>query len=256
MQFCILTYPQCNSLLRPIKRLYKNSLSLPLSTADQILYNSFFPNLISLFDNQLKSQSSLVTIIFNNPSLSTLAIHKLYQTLYELWLPFIPLDITSFYNTIKNPTHLTKIIRLLNEYNFNFLPNFSLSTIGGSTPIRNYINNLTSNDIQSLRNKCILFINQLVSSDGYYLLTWDEVKEKHSSKYSGSIPKWFLRLEQNFTLSQHKRLTHPLPDVQVFNLPIKQPSINTSLPVKHPINEWVYYWDDTKRDIILGKTIS
>ncbi|GES97165.1 hypothetical protein RCL_jg7043.t1 [Rhizophagus clarus] len=97
---------------------------------------------------------------------------------------------------------------------------------GGSTPIHNYINNLTSNDIQSLCNKHILFIDQVVLSDGYYLLTWDEVKEKHSSKYSGPIPKWFLRLEQDFTL------------------------------IEHPINEWVYYWDNTKRDIVLGKTIS
>ncbi|GES93587.1 hypothetical protein GLOIN_2v1809167 [Rhizophagus clarus] len=175
MQFCILTYHQCNSLLRPIKRLYKNSLSLPLSMPDQILYNSFFPSITSLFNNQLKAQSSLVTIIFNNLSLSTLAIYKLYQTLYELWLPFFPLEITSFYNTIKNPTHLTKIIRLLNEYNFNFLPNFSLSAIGGSTPIHNYIDNLTTNDIQLLRNKRILFIDQVVSPDGYYLLTWNEV---------------------------------------------------------------------------------
>ncbi|GES75210.1 ribonuclease H-like domain-containing protein [Rhizophagus clarus] len=63
-------------------------------------------------------------------------------------------------------------------------------------------------------------------------------------------------LERDFTLSQHRRLTHPLPDIQVFNLPIKQLSINNSLPVEHPINEWVYYWDETKKDIVFGKTIS
>ncbi|GES80733.1 hypothetical protein RCL_jg17587.t1 [Rhizophagus clarus] len=96
----------------------------------------------------------------------------------------------------------------------------------------------------------------MVSSDGYYLLSWDEVKEKHSSKYSGPVPRWFSRFKQDFTFSQHRQLTHPLPDVQVFNLPIKQPSINNSLPVERPTNEWVYFWDDTKRDIVLGKTVS
>ncbi|GBB98885.1 hypothetical protein RclHR1_03350016 [Rhizophagus clarus] len=147
------------------------------------------------------SLDSLNTLLDLTNSFYKLANIKVNINKYKI---MTTAHITSFYNTIKNPTHLTKIICLLNKYNFNFLPNFSLSTIGGSTPIHNYINNLTSNDIQSLCNKHILFIDQVVLSDGYYLLTWDEVKEKHSSKYSGPIPKWFLRLEQDFTLSQYR----------------------------------------------------
>ncbi|GBC49877.2 ribonuclease H-like domain-containing protein [Rhizophagus irregularis DAOM 181602=DAOM 197198] len=57
-----------------------------------------------------------------------------------------------------------------------------------------------------------MYLNQLVSTDGNYLLTWNEVKRLNNNNFKGPKPKWFKLLENDFTLSNYRTLTHPLND--------------------------------------------
>jgi hypothetical protein len=57
-----------------------------------------------------------------------------------------------------------------------------------------------------------MFMDQIVSPDGNYLLSWHEVKIYNQNKYKGPKPKWFKNLEDNYILSDMRRLTHPLKD--------------------------------------------
>ncbi|CAB4373629.1 unnamed protein product [Rhizophagus irregularis] len=52
---------------------------------------------------------------------------------------------------------------------------------------------------------------------GNYLLTWDEVKQNNNNNFSGHKPKWFKHLEDNYILSNYRRLTYPLKDH--YNIP-------------------------------------
>ncbi|PKB96848.1 hypothetical protein RhiirA5_434130 [Rhizophagus irregularis] len=74
-----------------------------------------------------------------------------------------------------------------------------------------------------------MYIDQLVSLDGNYLLTWDEVKRHNNNNFKGQKPKWFTLLEDEYTLILGR-------------------------PQKY--NKWTYYWNTTTQNCIIGKTNS
>jgi hypothetical protein len=53
-----------NILFHPIKKLFKNTLCLPNSIHDNIIFNNIFPSINSLFLNQISSHFSFVHNIF------------------------------------------------------------------------------------------------------------------------------------------------------------------------------------------------
>jgi len=87
MQTTILSDSQCESVLMPLKRLFKHRLYLPLSTPNNIIYNFFFPCLISIKHNQVKAQLANFTAIFYNPTFKIMNSQQIIQTKNEIWYP-------------------------------------------------------------------------------------------------------------------------------------------------------------------------
>ncbi|PKK57373.1 hypothetical protein RhiirC2_798155, partial [Rhizophagus irregularis] len=106
----------------------------------------------------------------------------------ELWYPGIPRDINKYIKKISTPSYLSKSLTLLEQYQVHLDLTVSYGIIGGYTPIVDYLPNLSSHDYKSLRNKRIMYLDQLVSSDGNYLLTWDEVKRLNNNNFKGPKP--------------------------------------------------------------------
>ncbi|CAB4381604.1 unnamed protein product [Rhizophagus irregularis] len=71
-----------------------------------------------------------------------------------------------------------------------------------------------------------MYMDQLVSADGRYLLTWNEIKINNDTKYKGKIPHWFKDIEDNYTL---RYITHHF--------------------------EWTIHWLNETRQTIFGKTL-
>jgi hypothetical protein len=211
-QHTILSYTQCQQIMAPLKKLFKHHIHLLLNASDNIIYNSLFPSINNLFDILVKSQLNTLSALFNTPVLREIAIQKIYNLQNELWLPNIPTDIIQFAQLSNNHSYLVKSLSLINQYRFNLDITFNSNTIGGTTPIHEYLPDLSLNDINSLKKKRIMFMDQLVSPDGNYLLIWLEVKTYHQNNYKGPKPKWFKNLEDNYTLSDMRRLTYPLKD--------------------------------------------
>lgn len=90
----------------------------------------------------------------------------------------ILLFLTNIYiDSITKPSYLAKSLALISLYDFKIDLTIDWKTIGGNTPIRDYIPNLDFSALRSLRKKYILYMDQLVSAaDGNNLLTWNEVK--------------------------------------------------------------------------------
>jgi hypothetical protein len=192
---------------------------------DNIIYNHLFPCIDNFFDIQVKAQLNNLTALFNSPNLRQIAIQKIYNLQTEIWIPSIPNDINQYLNTLSKPSYLSKSLALINQYIFHIDLTFQTVTLGGTTPIRDYIPSLSTNDITSLRAKRIMFMDQLVTPDGNYLLTWPEIKTYNQNNYKGPKPKWFKNLEENYTLSNLRRLSYPLQD----------PNILIDRHHKHPI---------------------
>lgn len=110
----------------------------------------------------------------------------------ELWIPSLNTNITKLFDQVNNLSYLVKAIRLLQEFNFQLEIKWHPPILGGHTPIRQYTPTLTEKDIKSLRKKRIMFMDQLCSLDGQYLLTWKEIQQQMNVKFKGPIPQWFL----------------------------------------------------------------
>jgi hypothetical protein len=77
-------------------------LHLPLNTSDNIIYNSLFLFINNLFNIQVKSQLNILSALFNTPVLREIALQKIYNLQQEIWMPYIPHDITKFINMFNN----------------------------------------------------------------------------------------------------------------------------------------------------------
>ncbi|GBC52872.2 uncharacterized protein OCT59_028569 [Rhizophagus irregularis] len=204
-QFTIFTRSQCDSLLAPVKKLFKQHLKLPISTHNNIIHNKLFPSINSFFYNQFYSHISIVNVIFNTPMFSTIGLQKILSTQYEFWIPNFPTS-KDLSNTIFSnyQSLLTRQLRLFNNFYITFLPHCNTSVSGGGNSIVSYFNSheslhsLSSSDLQSLWKKRIMFMDQLVSIDGSYLSTWKEVKKQNpKANFKGPTPKWFQQLEKS-----------------------------------------------------------
>ncbi|GBC08208.1 hypothetical protein RclHR1_07970010 [Rhizophagus clarus] len=227
MQFTILPYSKTQEIMAPLKKLFKHKFNLSTSTPNYVIYNSLFPYINDLFANQIKPQSSILTALFNTPILLPIALHKITYTLKELWLSSFPLSVILYYNTLVRPTYLTRAIRLMNSYNINVLPNFDSVTL-----------------------------------QGYHLLTWDEVKIVNKNNYKGPKLKWFSYIEDNYTLSHHRRLVTPLQDIIVHNYNVTRPKVPQSPRnnnTHHPRSQFIAFWNNNctkaNADLVLGKTV-
>ncbi|PKB99820.1 hypothetical protein RhiirA5_429120 [Rhizophagus irregularis] len=180
--------------------------------ADNIIYNNMFPHIDNLLDLLVKSQTNSLLALFNTDTLRPIAIQKLDILTQELWYPGIPQDINKYIGKISTPSYLSRSLALLEQYQIHLDLTVSYGIIGGHTPIVDYLPDLSSNDYKSLRNKRIMYLDQLVSPDGNYLLTWNEVKRLNNNNFKGPKPKWFKLLENDFTLSNYRTLTYPLTD--------------------------------------------
>ncbi|EXX53657.1 hypothetical protein RirG_241980 [Rhizophagus irregularis DAOM 197198w] len=252
-QHTILNYTQAQKLVAPLKKLFKKFFSLPLNTADNVIYNNMFPHIDNLLDLLVKSQSNSLLALFNTDTLRPIAIQKLDILAQELWYPGIPQNINKYIGKISTPSYLSRSLALLEQYQIHLDLTVSYGIIGGHTPIVDYLPDLSSNDYKSLRNKRIMYLDQLVSPDGNYLLTWNEVKRLNNNNFKGPKPKWFNLLENDFTLSNYRTLTYPLTDN--YSIPTCLQNVpERSLGSHKKHNEWTYHWNASIQNCVIGKT--
>src|SRR5581483_4997821 len=125
----------------------------------------------------------------------------------------------------------------------------------------NYLINIPylKNTIKSLKKKNIMFIDQVVTVDSLYLLSWKEIQASTGQKV-GRPPKWYFYLRDNFThyLNHDKslRLIHEIKaPIMSSNFVYRIPTPNKNPhPYKHK-NLWVAFWDNTVKEIQYGKLI-
>src|SRR5437762_5036767 len=115
---------------------------------------------------------------------SPLYLARLKNLQYTLWLPFSPLslvDWSPFLNLkqFKDDflVHTLASARSIDIKFTSLNTNLDLSVSGGQLPLIDLIPStyVLSTTIRSLRSLHLLFLSQLTSSDGTYLLTWKEL---------------------------------------------------------------------------------
>jgi hypothetical protein len=119
--------------------------------------------------------------------LQDIALQKIYHLQHHLWYPSILQNINKYNFPFTNSPYLVKSLALVNQYNFHLDLTITMTTKGRHVPIRDYLPSLSPTQLNSLRKKRIMFMDQFTMPDDNYLLTWPEVKLYNDNAYKGPI---------------------------------------------------------------------
>ncbi|GES81653.1 RNA-directed DNA polymerase from mobile element jockey-like [Rhizophagus clarus] len=257
-QFQVFTIEQCNFVMAPIKKLFKQSLHLPRSTPDALIHHYLLPSINNFFHNQMYSHIAMTQLLFNTPLLNPIAMTQMLTTQYEFWLPHFPTheDLTKLESTKLATTFLSKLLIYFNNFNIVFTPVYDITITGGRTPLLFHIPNITKSDITSLQNKRLIFLDQIISGDSSFLLTLPEMKQMAQKNWKGAPPNWLKKMENTeIWTTTNRRLINPPKELPIQNLLIQTPNV---LPKKENQlrNQWYTFWDPKSNTSIYGKGIT
>src|SRR5579871_2465293 len=168
-QCCLLSDRDISKIFTPLKKIFKHSLNSPQNTSDSILFSNTFHSIYNFSDIHLKHHFSLLNCCFNDPLTSTIALQRLVYTLqHELWIPSLHIDsISDILQSIPTSfSYFSQMLKKLIPAGLFLATSFTPSIIGGNSPIRSILTNLSTSQISSLRRKRIIFLDQISSIDG------------------------------------------------------------------------------------------
>jgi ribonuclease HI len=263
-QNSILSFNQCSKLFNPIKKLFKHKFHLPKSINDNIIYNPLIEHINNFYNNQLSSHAAFTTILLNNKHLETIAHQQMLTLQNAYWTKNFPTPKQIQRNIKSFNTHLTEILFHLQKINITFSPLINLEILGGTLDITDHIYDLKKSDIISLKKKRILFYDQILTLDGLYLKTFEQIKYETKtftpslySKFKGKKPNWFFKIEEHMTINNNNRsLINPItePLKQNLNIISPRPAFKQGEYIIKPRNNnWTHFWNARINDIIIGK---
>ncbi|GES84981.1 ribonuclease H-like domain-containing protein [Rhizophagus clarus] len=257
-QFQVFTIEQCNFVMAPIKKLFKQSLHLPRSTPDALIHHYLLPSINNFFYNQMYSHIAMTQLLFNTPLLNPIAMTQMLTTQYEFWLPHFPThnDLTKLESTKLATTFLSKLLIYFNNFNIVFTPVYDTTITGGRTPLLFHIPNITKSDVSSLQNKRLIFLDQIISNDSSFLLTFPEMKQMAQKNWKGAPPNWLKKMENTeIWTTTNRRLINPPKELPIQNFLIQTPNIlpNQENQLR---NQWYIFWDPKSNTSIYGKGIT
>ena len=229
---------QASRIQAGFKLLFKTRLALSRTTPDYILFLKQGYGLTNLFQFLISSHLLAFSSLFNSSSFISQVFSLRLQSLQKtLWLGYSPLfldDWTPYYRMVWfKRDFIANVLGSAARLSVNFAPSSSrtLNIHGGSLPLSDLFGSSYHTHVASLRLKHILFLSQLLTTDGRYLLRWKELAFLLQFQHSGFLPKWYSCLRTLLCHSESSNLIDALPSLDLSSIPRYQPPLlNLSKP--------------------------
>jgi len=258
-QVTFLTENECNSIVSPFRKIFKNKLSISSIAPNSIMNNSNLYNFRNFYDVQIQAKLTNFIIQINTPDLlGDITKIRLQQIQQDRWLRYNPLYqwpysmSTGFYKSnIKSMLSLSKI----NNITFEVAPDSLFKIEEGKYELRNILPTKVFEKFRKyFAQKSIMFLDQFTTVDGSSLLQWKDAAKKRflDLKKVARIPKWFRSLEilvikdLNGSRYIHDNLITP-----AFNFKGHQYKLITP----NDSCDWVVIYSTTTRQLIIGKLL-
>ena len=182
MQLTIFSKEQCNQILAPFRKMFKAKLHFPISFPNSIIDCPESYNLMNLYSYQLQAQVSFLNQQLNNKSvLGRITRIRTLQLQTREWLSESPLKKWEVpYNHFKHKSNIiASTLCILKENEISISPsiNYENKIKGGVTPLIQVlgIKYHSGKFYNVLRERQILFLSQLLSTDGTHLLKYSDL---------------------------------------------------------------------------------
>ena len=188
----ILTENEVNNLFSKIRRLVRNKIGIANTSPNAFLYRKNMFKLVNFLERQEIKQIELLNYkIVDNNLLGITTKIRLKQLQFNEWLHDNPLEIWNYNDilTFKNNL-LGQILCLMNKKGLGLNTNSKENNWkieGGTIPILDILRNDYRKHKESLKNKNIMYVEQLIHLEDLSLKYWYELN--NSSR--GRIPTWW-----------------------------------------------------------------
>src|ERR1044072_6945150 len=203
-QLCYLSPTECSDIMKPFRKIFKQKLHFASSMPNAILENRLLYNFRDFYEVQLQSKISNFLIQINsNNLLGEITNIRIKQLQTREWLQYSPLFSWPYNKVYKKhyKCFITSMISLCYKNNISFSVNINERNeiLGGQITIASILNDFhTSKSFkQQLRNRSIMFLDQLTTPDGIRLNHWYTVATKsfNNNVIPQRNPLWFKSIE-------------------------------------------------------------
>jgi ribonuclease HI len=253
-QLVFLSKDQCETIQAPFRTLLKHKLHMPKNTPNAILATNMLYQFRDIFHNQIQAKYTALNAQLNHNSLVGVSTFiRLYKLQTNKWLPKNPLICWPANTKVGNKDHIADLLSNLSLFNLSFDldPRIMNHIKGGTVPLIDVLDTKSyKNAVSSLQYNKILYLSQITSIDGDYLLKWIDTRlfDNHTSI---KIPKWFQILEtvvttDSFTTRRLKPqwITQAKPPGNYSPLTL----VRNARP-----REWIAAWNPSTNDAIYGQ---
>jgi len=255
MQIFFFTKMECSKVMAPIHKLLKHKCGLARSINNNILHMHCPFGLIDLFTHQQQLQADFLTLQLSDPGiLGRLSFIQLLQLQYKYWTPYDPFSaIRRNTSSKQNKCLMENIIYGLKDLplRIQYASSLNINIKGGQFTLTDILPIIIyRKSIKRLIQLKLLFLDQLVSAEGKFLLDWHALKLFYGFK--GQPPKWLQALTPlvlaNNTYMLDNKYTNIKNDILIHNDYKFCVDINNNNK-----KEWIAFWHREHSQIIIGK---
>src|ERR1044072_2645700 len=237
--------------------LFKHKLSMNKCSPNALLTNPLIYNYRDLYDAQIQAKvSNLVTQLNDTSIVGRTTVIRVRNLQYKYCLHKSPLEEWPFDKTHDFKDHIADLLCVLPDVNITFQVHesspYTYNIKGGNVPLHNILpHSIYLKHIESIRNSCSYFMDQLISPDGLYLVKWGD--RRLHQHIRNKKPRWFIELEKKLLAnanSSRRIHTH-------YQAGVVPPNPSTEIVFNGHFhhNSWAYSWLIVHHCVVIGKTI-
>ncbi|EXX56981.1 hypothetical protein RirG_211360 [Rhizophagus irregularis DAOM 197198w] len=258
-QVMALSKTQTEALIIPFRRMFKNKLKFARSAPNAILDNPYIYGYRDFYDNQLQAKITDFCIQLNdNGLLGKVTEIRLKSLQDQLWTSR-PLIEKLPYNRVPHTRKNNYILNMLllcydNNISLENLDNNTFPSIkGGKIPLEDVVDNAYySKHRERLREKNILFLDQIISGDKSRLLLWKEILIKAYIPISSQRKeaKWYTDI-RNFITTDSIHLRHSIS--HLFDARVDNVEEARSYDISKKNRSLIAFYNSQYNSVVIGK---
>src|ERR1044072_3378125 len=246
-----------HNITAPFRILFKHKLSMNKCSPNALLTNPLIYNYRDLYDTQIQAKvSNLVTQLNDTSIVGRTTVIRIRNLQYKYCLHKSPLVEWPFNKTHDFKDHIADLLCVLSDVNIAFQLHetspYTYHIKGGNIPLHNVLPySIYLKHIDSIRNSCSYFMDQLVSPDGLYLIKWGD--RRLHQHIRNKRPRWFIELEKKLLANANSsRRIHT--QYQAGIVP-SNPSTEIIFAGHFHHHSWTYSWLVAHNCVAIGQSI-
>src|ERR1044072_2210189 len=256
-QLTFISESMIHYITEPFRILFKHKLSMNKCSPNALLTNPLIYNYRDLYDAQIQAKVSNLETQLNDTSIvgRTTAI-RIRNLQYKYCLHKSPLEEWPFDKAHDFKDHIADLLCVLPDVSITFQVHerspYTYNIKGGNVPLHSILpHSIYLKHIESIRNSCSYFRDQLVSPDGLYLVKWGD--RRLHQHIRNKKPRWFTELEKKLLADANSsRRIHI--QYQAGIVP-PSPSAEITFTGHFHHNSWTYSWLVAHNCVAIGQSI-